>query len=93
VNPIGLTRAEEAHEHPTEAPGARPPAPPGTRACQVVLPDAKDGNVCGAAADLHIVWSDGDRTPACLECAARMRAVARSFSSNVRLEPLAAVKK
>jgi len=89
VNPAGLTRAEEEKEHapapPTEG---RPKAPEGAPACRVVVPPGKS---CGVAAEVRIVWPrdpDADPTPACLECAGRLREIARTFGSDVRVEPL-----
>jgi len=89
VNPAGLTRAEEEKERAPGPPAAdRPIAPGGTLACQVVVPP---GDACGVAAEVRIVWPrdpDAARTPACLACAARMRAVARTFGADVRVESL-----
>jgi hypothetical protein len=89
VNPVGLTTAEEANEHPVAQPTAeRVKAPDGTLACQVIVPP---GNACGAVAEAMIVWPrdpDSPKAPACLECAGRMRELAKSFGSNVKLESL-----
>jgi hypothetical protein len=90
VNPIGLTRAEEAGERaPAASATAQPKAPAGALACRVVV--TPPGEACGAAAVALIVWPrdpEADKTPACFECAGRMREVARSFGSDIRLEPL-----
>lgn len=88
MNPVGLTTAEEASEHPTPQPAPeRTKAPEGTPACQVIVPP---GAVCGAPAEARIVWQDPEaqKTPACLECAGRMRELAKSFGSNIKLETL-----
>ena len=88
MNPVGLTRAEEAIEHPAPAPVEQPKAPAGAIACQVVVPT---GNVCGAVAQAQIVWIrdlEAAKTPACLGCAGRMRELAKSFGSDIKLEPL-----
>jgi len=89
MNPVGLTRAEEANEHaPTAPSGERPKAPEGTPACQVVT---QSGQACGVAAEARIVRvrdPEADKTPACLDCAGRMRELAQSFGSNIKLESL-----
>ena len=88
MNPVGLTTSEEEKERAPTSPAApQPKAPPGTASCRIVV--LPGGDVCGAVATLLIVWSrdpEADKTPACLECAGRMREVARSFGSDVKLE-------
>ena len=90
MNPVGLTRAEEASERaPAASATAQPQAAAGARACQVVV--TPPGEACGAPAVVHIVWPrepEAEKTPACLECAGRMREVARSFGTNIRVELL-----
>jgi hypothetical protein len=84
MNPIGLTRAEEAKELATIS-SKREPAPAGALGCRIIA-TGPEGKACGAAAVSFVVWLDGDRTPACAECAANMQVMAPG--SIVRLEPL-----
>ncbi len=90
MNPAGLARAEEEKERAPAPPTAdRPRAPEGALACQVVV--TPPGEVCGVAAKALIAWPhdpDAPRTPACLECAGRMRQLAQSHGSDVQVEPL-----
>jgi len=88
VNPIGLTRAEEASQQQPVANKSTPAAKaaPGEPSCRVTVPP--DGEACGAPVQHVIVWSDGDRTPACLDCALRMQQLAESHRTILRVEEL-----
>jgi hypothetical protein len=86
MNPVGLTRAEEASQRATSA-GPRVivlpnPGDPGGRA---TLPP--DGRVCGAAVRRAITWPDGDRTLVCADCALRLTQLAASHQSSLRVDP------
>jgi hypothetical protein len=83
--PIGLTRAEEAAEHPAAEPRIVVRAEPGRPVCRVALPSGGD---CLAEAVRVIVWHDGQTTLACVECAERMRQLAGSHRTTLRIEPL-----
>jgi hypothetical protein len=82
VKPVGLTRAEEALEE-VQPQKARVAAPPGTVRCR----SGAFGD-CPAAATCQIVYQDGDKAPACAECALHMQQLAESNRSSVRIEPL-----
>ena len=87
MNPIGLTRAEEAalDKRPDE-PRVIVKPPPGAPSCRItVLPE---GHACGALATVRIIWPDDDKTPACVECAGHTSQLAQSHRSAVRIEPL-----
>jgi hypothetical protein len=88
MNPVGLTRAEEASERKEgEAPKVIVVAPPGVARCRISVPP--NGDDCPAAATCTIVWPDGDRTPACMDCAQRTAQMAQQgHHSSIRLERL-----
>jgi len=87
VHPVGLTRAEEAMEHPRPSqPRVAVPAPPGALRCRAPVPP--DGGNCPAAATQVVGWPDGDRTPMCLECTLRTQQMAHSHQTRVKLEPI-----
>lgn len=88
MNPVGLTRAEEEREHPATPTEPQPPAPVGTVQCIATL--LPDGKKCGAEALWFIVWLDPDdkKSPACTDCAKRLRTHARSIGSDVGIEPI-----
>lgn len=87
MNPIGLTIAEEARERRSTAPpvtrGVRPPGVPGCQATTV-----PDGSACAAEAGYVIVWSDGDRSLVCGDCALRLRLLAESHRTTLRVSRL-----
>lgn len=87
MKPVGLTRAEEASLEQEQPARARVAAPAGADRCRIpVLPDGAD---CVAAATCVLVWVlDGDRTPACNDCALQMQRRAESNQTPVRIEPL-----
>lgn len=73
-------------------PTAQPQAPTGSPGCVAAVPP--DGRRCGAVARWIITWPGGDQpaSPACTECAKRLRALARSFetqSSTISVDPIA----
>lgn len=86
MNPVGLTRAEEEREQQPAA--AQPPAQAGARSCVFTLPP--DGKKCGATAAWLVTWPDpdADKSPACGDCAERIRALYRSAGRDVGLEPV-----
>ena len=87
MNPVGLTRAEEAKEQQPAAPALHPAAPAG--AIQCIATTQPDGKKCGAAATCLVVWNAEDaKSPVCDGCAEQFIAKARSHGSNIRLEPL-----
>jgi hypothetical protein len=54
--------------------------------CRVIMPPSTD--VCGKRALNRVVFSDGDKTPACNGCAMYLQQVAASHGTSVRVEPL-----
>lgn len=80
VNPIDLS-LEELRGFTTEK---ATPAPKGTPSCRVVV--LPDGQACGAIATLKIVWSDGDVTLACVDCADRMATLAQSHKTTITIK-------
>jgi hypothetical protein len=88
VNPVGLTRAEEERERPAVASTSPTPAPAGVAECVAALPP--DGRKCGAEARWLVVWPDPEaaKSPACTECAKRLRAQAQAHGSSVGVEPI-----
>jgi hypothetical protein len=81
TNPIDLS-IEEMRGNLTRDPVT--PAPAGTQACCVIVPPS--GNACGATATRQIVWPDGDVTPACVDCANNMAALAQSHRTVVTIK-------
>jgi len=92
MNPVGLTRAEEAAlQQPGEPRVAAVKAPAGARACHVTVPP--DGKACGAVATKRIMWPSRDGwdqpTSACADCAARMQQTAElEHKTTLRVEPI-----
>ena len=86
TNPIGLTRDEEAMEQQQPEVRIVVKAQPGAAVCRVGK--AVTGIDCEAAATCQIVWQDGDRTPACADCAGRAELQAENLHTSVRIEPL-----
>ena len=85
-NPIGLTQAEEANQQqPATTPTARAAA--GQPSCRITMPP--DGEACGSAVEWRIVWHDGEKTLACTNCVLRMRQLAESHRTILRVEPIA----
>lgn len=84
--PVGLTRAEEEAEHRAPA-RAVVCAATGRPRCRASVPPL--GDDCPAEATRAVVWPDGDRTPVCADCAARLAQQAESHRSAVRVEPIA----
>ena len=83
MKPVGLSRAEEVLQEKREE-HAREAAPPGTVRCKMSVPP--NGDDCVSAATRRIVWRDGDRTPACADCA--LEAHQRLPGAVVRVESL-----
>ena len=86
MNPIGLTQAEEASQQQPAATAPAVKAAPGAPSCRITVPP--DGEACGATVQCVIVWSDNERTPACFNCALRMRQLAESHRTILRVEEL-----
>ena len=86
MNPIGLTRAEEAMEQQQPEVRIVVKASPGAAVCRVGR--AVTGIDCEAAATCRIVWPDDDVTPACDDCAQRANMQAESCHRTLRIEPL-----
>lgn len=87
MNPIGLTQAEEASQQPTNNSAASVKAAPGEPSCRITVPP--DGEACGAVVERRIVWSDGEMTLTCADCAGRMNQLAQSHHTILRVETLA----
>ena len=85
MNPVGLTQAEEAVEHPRAVPSTAAKAAPGEPSCRVVVPPS--GEACGGRASRRLVWPDGDATLACADCAALMVQQAEAHSARQRVDP------
>jgi hypothetical protein len=87
VTPVGLTRAEEASEQGQPKVRIVVKAPPGAVKCRVIVPP--NGDDCPAAAVCRIVWSDGDETPSCADCARRLNQQAETqHHMTLRIDPL-----
>jgi len=82
--PIDLARNEDTLEEKTVEP--RKKAPPGVPKCCVGVPPG--GDACGAAATCQINWPDGMETPACDDCARRMRLMAQNHRTSINIVAL-----
>lgn len=88
MNPVGLTRAEEASQRPAPSgPRVVVKPLPGEPSCRITVPP--NGDACGAAVTQRIVWPDKDVTLTCLDCALRMSQLATfEHRCALRVEPL-----
>lgn len=53
--------------------------------CRAVIPGAVD---CSNAASFRVAFKDGDKIPACRDCALRLGELAKSFGTTIGIEPL-----
>lgn len=52
--------------------------------CRISVPP--NGDTCTNDATCKIVWSDGEKTPACDECAMRTQQIAQSHNTSVSVD-------
>jgi hypothetical protein len=85
MNPVGLTRAEEAREYALRGPRTVIKAPPGDPGCRATTPA---GEACGGAIAARVVWPgpDPDETLVCADCAIRLKMLAVSHRTVLHVD-------
>jgi hypothetical protein len=54
--------------------------------CRVIRPPSQEA--CGKEAGFRLVFRDGDKAPACHDCALYLKEIAGPYSATVTVEPL-----